>query len=277
MEGATVPEIRRLKKQLHDKYGLSFVPDGAISGEAAPEIEEKYNFLASTYEYIPSSGKFRRYGSGKEPLLGQVTANGYRAIGTFWKKAGKVVSAPAHRLAWFCHYGEVPAGHVDHIDNNRENNCIGNLRVVTHAQNMRNRKDSTDAPGVRRVGKTSKFKASIHHNGETKRLGVFDDMGSAIRARKQAEKMVDTGEWDKVEDFEPATHAKSGNVGVRMKGDRHRVILGCTRREQRNGMKANVHIGMYSDRETALLARDICYKLREMGCNPKTGEPLLFD
>ena len=45
----------------------------------------------------------------------------------------------AHRIAWFHYYGKWPTKHIDHIDNNPENNAINNLRECTPAQNLWNR------------------------------------------------------------------------------------------------------------------------------------------
>lgn len=44
----------------------------------------------------------------------------------------------AHRLIYFMHFEALP-DEVDHIDGNRANNLIENLRASDHSQNMRNR------------------------------------------------------------------------------------------------------------------------------------------
>jgi hypothetical protein len=44
------------------------------------------------------------------------------------------------RLVWIWHNGAIPEGcEIDHIDRNKKNNVIGNLRVSTKADNRRNR------------------------------------------------------------------------------------------------------------------------------------------
>lgn len=50
----------------------------------------------------------------------------------------------AHRLAWLHFYGEWPTGQIDHIDGDRSNNAISNLRDVTNQKNSQNRHGVSD-------------------------------------------------------------------------------------------------------------------------------------
>ena len=56
-------------------------------------------------------------------------------------KNGKEKNFKLHRLIFEAHYGTIPEKmQIDHIDNDRQNNNIENLRIVTHSQNKMNSK-----------------------------------------------------------------------------------------------------------------------------------------
>lgn len=44
----------------------------------------------------------------------------------------------AHRLAWLISYGRFPKNQIDHINRNRADNRLANLRDVTQSENMAN-------------------------------------------------------------------------------------------------------------------------------------------
>jgi len=72
---------------------------------------------------------------------------------------------------------------VDHIDGNGLNNKRSNLRICTHAENMRNRKiashNKSGYKGVYKDNKKNRWRAEICFNKKRYRLGSF---GSAISA-----------------------------------------------------------------------------------------------
>jgi hypothetical protein len=59
---------------------------------------------------------------------------------------------------------------IDHIDRNKLNNHITNLRVVTQQQNSQN----TDAKGYYYHKRKNKYKASIMIDGKFKHIGYYD-------------------------------------------------------------------------------------------------------
>lgn len=81
-----------------------------------------------------------------------------------------------HRLIFCWHHGYFPQ-FVDHIDRNRSNNRIENLRSATASQNQGNRNlDSKNTSGYRGVTwhkAAKKWQARIKTNGKVRHLGLF--------------------------------------------------------------------------------------------------------
>lgn len=76
-----------------------------------------------------------RRGVSAGRLIGNATSNGYVRVNV----GG--VSYGVHRLVWELHNGEVPVGYeVDHINGDRADNRIENLRLATRSQNGMNHK-----------------------------------------------------------------------------------------------------------------------------------------
>jgi len=100
----------------------------------------------------------------------------------------------AHRIAWLLYYKQDPGPlQIDHIDRDRSNNKINNLRLVTNQQNCFNvgtRSDSTSGvAGVCWHKSTRKWQAYGKLN-ERKFIGVFDSKDDAIAARAAWEQEV---------------------------------------------------------------------------------------
>jgi hypothetical protein len=88
-----------------------------------------------------------------------------------------------HRLAWFYVQCEWPKDEIDHIDGDRSNNRIDNLRTATHAQNHQNkglqRDNNSGKHGVSWNKRQAKWEAYIKVNGKQIHLGTFDDLEAA--------------------------------------------------------------------------------------------------
>jgi hypothetical protein len=113
----------------------------------------------------------------------------YRGLG--FKLDGVDVKVSGHRAAWLFHYGKWPAMDLDHINGNKLDNRINNLREVTQQKNSRNQLRSTrntsGFPGVTLISKDNKYKAAIKHYGKYIQLGIFIDPKDAFRARVRKE------------------------------------------------------------------------------------------
>ena len=96
----------------------------------------------------------------------------------------------AHRLAWLYAHGSWPANEIDHINRQRSDNRICNLREADRSLNCHNsniRKDNIS--GHRGVGwhkHQKKWRARISLSGQMKELGYFKDKESAIAAYNAA-------------------------------------------------------------------------------------------
>lgn len=92
----------------------------------------------------------------------------------------------AHRLAWFYTYGFWPEQEIDHINGDRSDNRLRNLREATPSQNQANKAMRRDnASGVKGVTwdkARGKWKAMISVNCKTINLGRFDDIEAAATA-----------------------------------------------------------------------------------------------
>lgn len=96
----------------------------------------------------------------------------------------------AHRLVWGFFNGEPDHNlEIDHINGNRSDNRIANLRLVTASENRKNQglssKNKNGVHGVYMGRK--KWWAEITVDGVKKTLGMFEELSDAIAARKAAE------------------------------------------------------------------------------------------
>lgn len=95
----------------------------------------------------------------------------------------------AHRIAWLMFHGSSVPHDIDHVDGNRTNNRIANLRAATRAENlanMRRLKTNTGIKGVYFDAKRQKFQAHITVSYRQHNLGRFDTLEEAITARREA-------------------------------------------------------------------------------------------
>lgn len=146
------------------------------------KIEE----LSKLVSYNPDTGVFIWIDRNKGRFAGSLNAEGYVKIR--FRYNGKRTEILAHRLAWYISNGEV-ANCIDHINHNRSDNRLINLRNVSNTENQRNRtlnkNNKSGVSGVRFRG--SRWVAEIKIDGIKKNLGSFSSFSDAVNARKDAE------------------------------------------------------------------------------------------
>jgi hypothetical protein len=118
-------------------------------------------------------------------IAGCVDDHGYITVG-IRKRIYK-----AHRLAWLITHGIWPNGLIDHIDGNKSNNRLNNLRLVNetgNSENVRrpNKRNQSGFMGVISVNKG--WRASITIQGKTRYIGTFNTPEKAHQAYLEAKR-----------------------------------------------------------------------------------------
>jgi len=97
------------------------------------------------------------------------------------------------RILFYMTHGYMPI-HVDHIDGNKQNNHIDNLRAATAKQNQANiglnKLNTSGVKGVSWASKYNKWYACIRFNGKNKNLGYFDNINDAKEFVELAREMM---------------------------------------------------------------------------------------
>lgn len=150
---------------------------------------EDCNILKELLNYDPVSGVFiwkkSRGRCAAGAIAGSLFSNGYVRI-HFLNR-----DQLAHRLAWLYVYGEWPEDEIDHIDGDKKNNSISNLRKCSSGENKQNRKSSGRSSkylGVSWATRDKVWISQITVNGVTKKLGAFKVEYEAAEAYRKAKR-----------------------------------------------------------------------------------------
>lgn len=113
----------------------------------------------------------KQYLVGKE--VGSIHPTGYRHV-TWMGKPHKV-----HRLIFLLEHGYLPK-EIDHINGDRLDNRLENLREATRSENQCNRgalaSNTSGYPGVTWHKKSKAWAVRVMKNGKTRALGYFKDL-----------------------------------------------------------------------------------------------------
>ena len=177
------------------------------------EVQELYEEAHSKLTYNPQTGKFhwrvdgsRGIKAGDEAMTSVTSGSGYLR-GTLLGKYRK-----AHRIAWLMTHGYWPEHGLDHINRDKKDNRMINLRVATPMCNMRNSNlRATSRTGVKGVDIfKGTYRARIRINGVQHYLGYSDDLLEAACLRLAAEQAVD---WPGCESNSPARQFVERSIG----------------------------------------------------------------
>ena len=131
--------------------------------------------IKELFDYNPATGdliwKVRRRGRFARPGVVAGCKSNYIVIAIDCRRY------TAHRVIWMLHYGEFPT-EIDHINQNKWDNRIENLRLCSRSENTGNvglRSTNTSGfRGVWFVEHCQKWRACIKENGKSRHLGYFN-------------------------------------------------------------------------------------------------------
>jgi len=158
------------------------------------EKELNWEYLTSVLEYNTTTGIFiNKINRSNSALKGSIAGN------TDQIHSNKYLEVylnnyhyAAHRLAWFYCFKEWPNGLIDHIDGNKSNNSLDNLRECSYSENFYNsvlRKDNSSGyKGVCLDKRSNKYRAYIYINGRQKSLGYYNTALEASNAYRNMAK-----------------------------------------------------------------------------------------
>ncbi|AUR82521.1 AP2/ERF domain protein [Vibrio phage 1.152.O._10N.222.46.E1] len=138
--------------------------------------------VTDIFEYDLKAGYLRTKSTGKLNKHPRATGKHYVKVqhqGTYYQY---------HNVVWECVNGPIPEGYtVDHIDTNKLNNNISNLRLATPAEQTHNTKSygkTSTFKGVDFNANAGKWFSRIYYEGKSYWLGSYDTEIEAAKAYK---------------------------------------------------------------------------------------------
>lgn len=125
-------------------------------------------------------------GRNLDGTVGSVRANGYIRVKIDY------MDIYAHHIVWALSHGEWPEKDIDHINCNRSDNRIENLRLATKKQNQGNKskKSGKNLPKGVQLVRSGRYQAFIQSDGKSYNLGTFDTPDEASSAYAAAAQRV---------------------------------------------------------------------------------------
>jgi len=159
---------------------------------SARELTQEY--VRELFDYDPETGvlTWKQSLNNRAPVgsyAGSIGADGYLGVGISKKRYRY------HRIIWLWVHGYVPENQIDHINQDKADNRLSNLREVSQVCNMRNtgnaKNNTSGVKGVTWWKKRKKWGASLMVNGKTRHLGIYDSFDDAVCARLAGEQCLD--------------------------------------------------------------------------------------
>lgn len=141
------------------------------------------NELRRRWELTPN-GEFIIKDSFHKSKIGRKVRGGVDRDGYFRVEFNNY-TIPLHRLVWFYIHGDCPPM-LDHINGNRQDNRIENLRPADAYINNSNRQKHRDGipPGVNYHSRDKKWYVQVYQNKRYKYVGRYETLEQAIAVRR---------------------------------------------------------------------------------------------
>lgn len=187
--------------KVHENLLLNNLPNEVWKD--IPEYEGYYQ--VSSFGRVKSLERkvFRNthYYPVKEKILKQQLCQKYLTIGL--KQNGIDKKFQVHQLVAMAFLNHIPNGFklvADHKDNDRLNNHVDNLQIVTNRYNSSKDKKGYTSKyvGVSWHSKNKKWRSAIYHNGKETHLGYFTNQKEASKYYQDALKSIKEGTEIKV-------------------------------------------------------------------------------
>ena len=140
---------------------------------------------------ISNYGRLKSIKKKESILRGSISKEGYIQYTLNWAKHKKYNVYLAHQLVAIGFLNHKPCGMnlvVDHINDDKKNNLVTNLQVVTNRFNSRKTQGTGTSmyKGVSWSKQCNKWLANIAVNGKNKYLGLFENEYDAHLAYQKA-------------------------------------------------------------------------------------------
>jgi len=149
-------------------------------------VELTQERLKEVLDYNATTGVFTRKISGSTAVkVGRVVGSGVTVKANYFKVFIDAQAYIAHRLVWLYVHGTWPKHFIDHVNGDRHDNRLCNLREASSRQNMVNSKlskASTTGYKGATVLPSGRFRSKLHSGGQVYHLGVFDTVEEAHQA-----------------------------------------------------------------------------------------------
>jgi hypothetical protein len=146
--------------------------------------------LRTELHYDAQTGVFTRIacrpGVTQGRIAGVTNRHGYVVITVLFRQYA------AHRLAWLYSFRRWPKSQIDHINGDKTDNRISNLREATPSQNKANTSPQRNGSGVKGVSwsvKDQRWHARIQVDGKRVFLGGFASQQEAADAYAAAARL----------------------------------------------------------------------------------------